>query len=68
MVAVRMVASVLVTWVTLTVLLLAPSALPEGLQYYIYSPASVGLWMLAMVVAPVVVCTVKWRWISSGRS
>jgi hypothetical protein len=66
MVAVRMVASVLVTWAALIVLLLAPSALPKQWQYYIYSPASVGLWMLTMLVAPVVVCTVKWRWINSG--
>ncbi|WP_328890736.1 hypothetical protein [Streptomyces sp. NBC_00316] len=66
MVAVRMVASALVTWAALIVLLLAPSPLPEQWRYYIYSPASVGLWMLAMLVAPVVVCTVKWRWIKSG--
>jgi hypothetical protein len=26
----------------------------------------VGLWLLAMLVAPVVVCTVKWPWIKSG--
>ncbi|SEE77925.1 hypothetical protein SAMN05216489_08254 [Streptomyces sp. 3213] len=66
MVAVRTVASVLVTWVVLIVLLLAPATLPEDWQYYIYSPASVGLWMLAMLVAPVVVCFVKWPWIRSG--
>lgn len=66
MVAVRMAASVLVTWTMLIVLLLAPSALPEEWQYYIYSPASVGLWMLTMLVVPVVVCTVKWPWIKSG--
>ncbi|MEV5533085.1 hypothetical protein [Streptomyces prunicolor] len=65
MVAVRMVASVLATWGVLIVLLLAPAALPEPWQYYIYSPASVGLWMLTVLVAPVVVCTVKWPWISS---
>lgn len=58
--------SVLVTWAVLIVLLLAPSPLPEQWRYYIYSPASVGLWMLAMLVAPVVVCFVKWPWIKSG--
>ncbi|MGW3109394.1 hypothetical protein [Streptomyces sp. NPDC001100] len=61
-----MVATVLVTWVTLTVLFLAPGALPEDWQYYVYSPAGVGLWMLAMLVGPVVVCFAKWPWIRSG--
>ncbi|MEU0102009.1 hypothetical protein [Streptomyces sp. NPDC006267] len=56
----------LVIWVVLIVLLLAPSALPVQWHYYIYSPASVGLWALAMLVAPPVVCAVKWRWIKSG--
>ncbi|MGX1482983.1 endonuclease/exonuclease/phosphatase (EEP) superfamily protein YafD [Streptomyces griseus] len=62
----RLVASVLVTWAVLVVLLLAPSPLPEHWRYYIYSPASVGLWMLTMLVAPPVVCAVKWQWIKSG--
>lgn len=66
MIAARMAAAVLVTWTALIVLLLAPSPLPEHWRYYIYSPASVGLWLLAMVVAPVVVCIAKWRWIKSG--
>ncbi|MFJ1969259.1 hypothetical protein ACIO93_11380 [Streptomyces sp. NPDC087903] len=61
-----MVVSVLATWAALIVLLLAPAALPEPWQYYIYSPASVGLWMLTMLLAPVVVCAVKWPWIKSG--
>lgn len=66
MAAVRMAVSLLVTWAVLVVLFLAPSPLPEQWRYYIYSPASVGLWMLTMLVAPIVVCTVKWRWIKSG--
>lgn len=66
MTAVRMAAAVLATWATLIVLLLAPSLLPERWQYYVYSPASVGLWMLTMLVAPFVVCTVAWPWIRSG--
>ncbi|WP_239015315.1 hypothetical protein [Streptomyces sp. CdTB01] len=66
MTAVRMVAAVLATWVTLIVLLLAPSLLPDRWQYYIYSPASVGLWMLTMLVAPFVVCAAAWRWIRTG--
>jgi hypothetical protein len=68
MTAVRTAAAVLATWVVLFVLLLAPSLLPERWQYYVYSPASVGLWLLAMLVAPFVVCFVKWPWIRSGRS
>ncbi|MFF7331909.1 hypothetical protein ACIQU5_34765 [Streptomyces sp. NPDC090306] len=61
-----MAAAVLITWAALIALVLAPSALPEQWQYYIYSPASVGLWMLAMLAAPFVVCAVKWPWIKSG--
>jgi hypothetical protein len=66
MVAVRMAASALATWAALIVLLVAPAPLPEQWRYYIYSPASVGLWMFAMFVAPIVVCAVKWPWIKSG--
>ncbi|MGW6546086.1 hypothetical protein ACWGBH_25010 [Streptomyces massasporeus] len=66
MTAARMAAAVLTTWVTLILLLLAPSPLPEHWRHYIYSPASMGLWILTMLVAPVVVCIVKWPWIKSG--
>ncbi|WEH41716.1 hypothetical protein [Streptomyces sp. AM 2-1-1] len=67
MTAVRLVAAVGITWGALVVLLLAPSALPASWQYYVYSPASVGLWILTMLVAPVVACFVTWPWIRSGR-
>ncbi|MFF0015885.1 hypothetical protein [Streptomyces sp. NPDC005374] len=67
MVAVRLMAAVLGTWAALIVLLLIPGPLPERWRYVVYSPATVGLWMLAMLVAPVVVCAVKWPWIKSGR-
>ncbi|MGW2839934.1 hypothetical protein ACWCWD_19325 [Streptomyces sp. NPDC001493] len=67
MTCVRLAVSVLATWGVLIVLVLAPAALPESWQYYIYSPASVGLWMLAMFAAPVAVCIVTWPWIRSGR-
>lgn len=66
MAIVRMAAAVLATWAVLIVLLLAPAPLPEQWRYYIYSPASVGVWMLTMVVAPFVICTLKWRWIRTG--
>ncbi|MFD7179564.1 hypothetical protein ACFV90_05990 [Streptomyces sp. NPDC059904] len=54
------------TWVVLTALFLAPSALPASWQYYIYSPASVGLWMLAMLCGPVIAVFLKWNWIRHG--
>ncbi|MEU6340192.1 hypothetical protein ABZ883_04485 [Streptomyces sp. NPDC046977] len=63
---VRMATATLATWAVLIVLLLAPAPLPEHWRYYIYSPASVGLWMLTMVVAPFVICTVTWQWIRTG--
>ncbi|MYX36715.1 hypothetical protein [Streptomyces sp. BoleA5] len=66
MLAIRMAATVLATWLALIVSLIAPSLLPQRWQWYIYSPASVGLWMLTMVVAPFVVCIFAWRWIKSG--
>ncbi|CAM5713722.1 hypothetical protein SALBM135S_02935 [Streptomyces alboniger] len=67
MTAARMAAAVLSTWAMLILLrTLAPSPLPEHWRYYIYSPASMGLWLLTMLVAPVVVCIVKWPWIKSG--
>ncbi|WP_107062210.1 hypothetical protein [Streptomyces sp. NRRL S-37] len=67
MVAGRMAAVVLATWTVLVLLLLAPSLLPERWQYYVYSPASVGLWMLTVLVAPVVTCFVFWPWIRTGN-
>ncbi|MEV3871979.1 hypothetical protein [Streptomyces sp. NPDC049906] len=67
MVLARMVVTVLVTWIVLVVMLLAPSALPLRWHYYVYSPASVGLWFLAVLVVPVVVCVLRWPWIRRGR-
>ncbi|MEV0847786.1 hypothetical protein AB0J21_18275 [Streptomyces sp. NPDC049954] len=43
----------------------APSALPEQWQYYVYSPATVGLWLLTLPIAPFVVCALTWPWIMS---
>ncbi|MFD7258826.1 hypothetical protein [Streptomyces sp. NPDC059874] len=60
---------VLATWAGLSVLFIAPSPLPEQWRYYIYSPASVGLWMLVMLVmliAPFVACAAQWKWIRRG--
>ncbi|MFE5208906.1 hypothetical protein [Streptomyces sp. NPDC056600] len=67
MTVVRAAAVVLLTWVVLFLLLVAPSLLPPRWQYYVYSPASVGLWMLSLLVAPFVTCAFAWRWIRSGR-
>ncbi|MEV6701720.1 hypothetical protein AB0M68_31965 [Streptomyces sp. NPDC051453] len=66
MTAARMIIVVAVTWGALTVLFLAPSALPATWQYYIYSPASVGLWLLAMLFGPVITVFLKWNWIRHG--
>lgn len=63
---IRLMAAVLGTWAALVVLFVAPSVLPEQWRYYIYSPASAGLWMLTMLVAPFVVCAFTWRWIMTG--
>jgi hypothetical protein len=68
MTAVRAAAVVLLTWVALCVLVAAPALLPPRWQYYVYSPASVGLWMLSLLVGPFVTCAFAWRWIRSGGS
>jgi hypothetical protein len=66
MVAVRMTVTVLVALAVLIVLLLAPSLLPAGWQYYVYLPASVGLWMSTTLIAPFVACAAKREWIKTG--
>ncbi|GAA1229934.1 hypothetical protein GCM10009665_20470 [Kitasatospora nipponensis] len=65
-VAARVVITWIATWVALVALLLCPLLLPDQWQYYVYSPASVGLWMLSMLGGPVVACAVNWRWIRQG--
>ncbi|MFE7515837.1 hypothetical protein ACFU8I_32095 [Streptomyces sp. NPDC057540] len=64
----RIASAVGATWGVLIVLLLAPSLLPEQWHHSIYSPASVGLWFLAMFIAPLVACAVKWEWIKKGST
>ncbi|MFE6365926.1 hypothetical protein ACFVP3_38935 [Streptomyces sp. NPDC057806] len=66
MVVARIAAVTWAVWGVLVVLLLAPSLLPVAWHYYMYSPASVGLWMLSMLISPFVVCVVKWEWIKEG--
>ncbi|MFF1360514.1 hypothetical protein [Streptomyces sp. NPDC058297] len=66
MTAVRMIIVVAVTSVVLTVLFLAPAALPDTWQYVIYSPAGVGLWILAMLFGPAFMVVLKWNWIRHG--
>ncbi|MFH8735587.1 hypothetical protein [Streptomyces sp. NPDC017964] len=66
MAAARMIVVVAATWGVLTALLLAPSALPASWQYYVYSPAGVGLWMLAMLFGPVITVFRRWNWIRHG--
>ncbi|MFJ1926939.1 hypothetical protein G3I76_42105 [Streptomyces sp. SID11233] len=55
--------TVLGTWVILLLAVALPGLLPARWQYYIYSPASVGLWMIAMIVAPILVCWKLRHWI-----
>ncbi|MFH8491967.1 hypothetical protein [Streptomyces longisporoflavus] len=62
----RLFCVVAMTWTALIVAFLAPSALPASWQYYVYSPASVGLWLLAVVFAPLIAVTAKWPWIKHG--
>ncbi|MFF2078818.1 hypothetical protein ACFVXG_29210 [Kitasatospora sp. NPDC058162] len=62
----RAVITWMATWGALTTLFLLPVLLPDGWQYYIYSPASVGLWMLSMLVGPFVAGGVSRRWIRTG--
>ncbi|MFH8485155.1 hypothetical protein [Streptomyces longisporoflavus] len=66
MIAARLFFVVVVTWTALIVSFLAPSALPASWQYYVYSPASVGLWLLVVLFAPLIAVTVKWPWIKHG--
>ncbi|MBV6698455.1 hypothetical protein [Kitasatospora aureofaciens] len=61
----RVVIVVFGTWLALIALLFLPALLPARWQYYIYSPASVGLWMLSMLVAPIPACLVLRKWISA---
>ncbi|GAA3014560.1 hypothetical protein [Kitasatospora sp. NPDC006786] len=65
-VAARAVITVLTTWATLVALLLLPTLLPNRWQYYIYSPASVALWMLSMLVGPALACAGNRQWIRNG--
>ncbi|MBD0696058.1 hypothetical protein [Streptomyces sp. CBMA123] len=62
----RVVITWMATWAALIVLLLSPMVLPERWLYYVYSPASVGLWMLSMLVGPFVTCALNRRWIRTG--
>jgi hypothetical protein len=62
----RFVGVVVVTWVLLLVLPLPMLLLSAHWQYYLISPASVALWLLSFLVAPIVTCVVTSRWILDG--
>lgn len=62
----RLVGVVGVTWVLLVVIPLPVLLLPARWQYYLISPASVALWLLGFLVAPIVTCVVTSRWILDG--
>ncbi|MFG2843652.1 hypothetical protein ACGF12_10830 [Kitasatospora sp. NPDC048296] len=62
----RAVITWMATWAALVVLFLLPTTLPDRWQYYIYSPASIGLWWLSVLAGPVVACAANRRWIRTG--
>ncbi|MFI1095055.1 hypothetical protein [Streptomyces sp. NPDC020917] len=62
----RKLAVITATWAGLVVLYGAPSALPESWQYWVYSPASALLWLVAMVLGPGVACAIMRAWIERG--
>ncbi|WP_441251425.1 hypothetical protein [Kitasatospora sp. McL0602] len=67
-VAARAALVVLGSWAVLVVLLVLPGVVfPTGWQWYIYSPASVGLWMLSLPVVPLFACKAASGWINPGR-
>ncbi|MHB9861024.1 hypothetical protein [Streptomyces sp. YIM S03343] len=59
----KAVLTVMGTWLVLVLAIMLPALLPERWEYYIISPASVGLWTLSMLVGPVVVCWKLRSWI-----
>ncbi|WP_436738341.1 hypothetical protein [Streptomyces sp. BBFR102] len=63
----RLVGALAAAWAVLLVALLAPSPLPTAWHPVVHSPASVGLWALTALVAPFVVCVLRWEWIRHGR-
>ncbi|MGW2787286.1 hypothetical protein ACWC3X_39765 [Streptomyces populi] len=62
-IASKVVLTVIGTWLALVLVIALPALLPERWAYYMISPASVGLWMLSMLVGPVVVCWKLRSWI-----
>jgi hypothetical protein len=65
--AARVIAVVVSTWFALCTLVLLPALLPDRFQYYIYSPASVGLWMVSLLMVPLLACIVLRKWIAGRR-
>ncbi|MEU6824061.1 hypothetical protein ABZ921_25810 [Streptomyces atriruber] len=51
------------TWLVPVLAIAAPTLLPARWEYYLISPASVALWMLAMLLGPVVTCWKLRAWI-----
>ncbi|MCP2313770.1 hypothetical protein [Kitasatospora paracochleata] len=63
--AARAVGVVVATWLLLTGLFLLPVPLiPESWGPVVHSPATVGLWLLSLPVAPVLGCFALRRWIA----
>ena len=62
-IASKAVLTVIGTWVALMLAIALPALLPDRWEYYMISPASVGLWMISMLVGPVAVCWKLRSWI-----
>ncbi|MDX2524555.1 hypothetical protein ACSCB1_03405 [Streptomyces europaeiscabiei] len=60
----KVVLAVLGTWLLLCAVIAFPALLPARWEYYLISPASVGLWLITMLVSPFVVCWRLRRWIA----
>ena len=64
----KVVLTVVGTWLLLFAMIAFPTLLPARWEYYLISPASVGLWLIAMLVSPFFVCWWLRRWIAGRGS
>ncbi|MEU5774559.1 hypothetical protein ABZ819_14885 [Streptomyces venezuelae] len=59
----KVILTTLATWLVLTLLIALPALLPPRWEYYLISPASVALYLLAMLTAPPIACWKFRTWI-----
>ncbi|MFC9425803.1 hypothetical protein [Streptomyces sp. NPDC056987] len=60
----KVVLAVAGTWLLLCAMIAFPALLPARWEHYLISPASVSLWLIAMLVSPFAVCWRLRRWIA----